>query len=126
MRGRFTFTETIEAMRQLSYKWPQTTRKLVEDKANGTAVMEVLKKEIVGLVPVDPEGGKIDRAHAITPVAEAGNIYLPDASVAPWVHDYVEEFASFPNGVHDDQVDATTQANIYYNKDVFDISSLIS
>lgn len=126
VRGRFTFTETIEAMRQLSYKWPQTTRKLVEDKANGTAVMEVLKKEIVGLVPVDPEGGKIDRAHAITPVAEAGNIYLPDASIAPWVHDYVEEFASFPNGVHDDQVDATTQANIYYNNDAFDISNLIS
>lgn len=57
-----SFTETLDAMRGLSSKWPQTTRKLVEDKANGTAVIDVLKKEIPGIIPVEPFGGKVVRA----------------------------------------------------------------
>ena len=56
VRGRMTFTETLNAMRDLSAKWPQTTRKLVEDKANGTAVIDVLRKEIHGIIPVEPFG----------------------------------------------------------------------
>lgn len=121
-----TFTETLNAMRDLSAKWPQTTRKLVEDKANGTAVIDVLRKEIHGIIPVEPFGGKVVRAHAATAVAEAGNIYIPAASVAPWVSDFVEEMAAFPSGAHDDQVDCYSQANAYYNDNTFDISSLIT
>lgn len=127
VRGRMTFTETLNAMRDLSAKWPQTTRKLVEDKANGAAVIDVLRKEIPGVVPVEPSGGKAARAHAATAVAEAGNVYLPAASAAPWVGDFVEELAAFPSGAHDDQVDCYSQANAYYNeRTAFDVTSLIS
>ena len=125
VRGRMSFTETLRAIRSLSAKWPQAIRKLVEDKANGTAVIDVLRKEIPGLIPVEPEGGKIVRANAVTAVAEAGNIYLPDPSIAPWVHDFVEEHAVFPNGANDDQVDAQTQANTYYNSSSFNLEGLI-
>jgi predicted phage terminase large subunit-like protein len=121
-----TFTETVNAIRSLSSKWPKTSRKLIEDKANGTAVIDVLKKEIHGLIPVEPLGGKIVRAHAVTAVVEAGNVYIPQASAAPWIHDFVEELSSFPSGAHDDQVDAMTQANAYYNdKGKFDIRALL-
>lgn len=126
VRGRMSFTETLDAMRSLSRKWPQTTRKLVEDKANGTAVIEVLKKEIPGIVPVNPEGGKVARAHATTAVAEAGNVYIPSPEIAPWVHDWVEEMSSFPSGAHDDQVDCYSQANAYYNDNTFSIDNLIT
>ncbi len=50
------------------------------------------------------------RAVASAPYAQAGNLYLPNPTIAPWINDYVEEFAVFPNGSNDDQVDATTQA----------------
>lgn len=126
VRGRLSFTETVQAMRQFSAKWPQAARKLVEDKANGTAVMDVLRKELPGLTPVEPFGGKVARAYAVTPYAEAGNIYLPDPTVAPWVMDYVEEMASFPSGKNDDQVDATSQVNAYFNDHTFNISALIN
>ena len=126
VRARMTFTETVQAIRDLSAKWPKTTRKLIEDKANGTAVIDVLKKEIPGLVPVEPMGGKVVRAHAVTAVVEAGNVYIPDATIASWVFDFVEELASFPSATHDDQVDAMTQANAYYNeKGKFNIRNLI-
>ena len=127
VRGRMSFTETLNAMRDLSAKWPQTTRKLVEDKANGTAVIEVLRKEIPGIVPVEPFGGKVVRAHATTAVAEAGNVHIPAANIAPWVGDFVEEMSSFPSGAHDDQVDCYSQANAYYNDSTaIDITSLIT
>jgi len=127
VRARMTFTETVEAIRGLSSKWPQTARKLIEDKANGTAVMDVLRKKVSGLVPVEPMGGKVARAHAVTAAAEAGNVYIPDASIAQWVHDFVEEMSSFPSGKNDDQVDAMTQANAYYNdKGTFNIRALNS
>jgi len=116
VRDKMTFSATIVTMRNLSYKWPTAYRKLIEDKANGTAVIDTLKSEITGLIPVNPEGGKIVRAQAASPLVEAGNICIPAPAIAPWISDFIEEFASFPNGAHDDQVDSMTQANIYFNK----------
>ena len=107
-RARLTFTGTLDAIRKMSAKWPQAKAKLVEDKANGTAVLDTLKREIDGLIAVEPRGGKESRAHAVTPTIEAGDVYLPRA--ASWSAEFCEECAAFPNGAHDDQVDAMTQA----------------
>jgi predicted phage terminase large subunit-like protein len=110
VRGRMDCPATIQAVRRLSAKWPQAYEKVIEDKANGPAVVAMLKHEIAGLIAVNPQGGKESRAQAVSPQIEAGNVYLPDPVVAPWVSDFIEECAAFPNGAHDDQVDAMTQA----------------
>jgi phage terminase large subunit-like protein len=52
---------------------------------------------------------------AVSPLIEAGNVYLPHPMYAPWVNDFIEECAAFPNGAHDDQVDAMTQALLRWN-----------
>lgn len=108
--GRMNFPKTIEAIRAMAEKWPQAHRKLVEDKANGPAVIAMLQTEISGLIAVNPEGGKISRAHAVSAVVEAGNVFLPHPMIAPWVDAYLAELSIFPSGRHDDQVDQTTQA----------------
>jgi predicted phage terminase large subunit-like protein len=108
VRDRMSFTATCAAIRSLSAKWPRADLKLIEDKANGSAVIETLQREVSGIVAVDPQGGKEARARAVSPQVEAGNVFLP--ANAPWVQDYVEEWAAFPRGKHDDQVDGTTQA----------------
>ncbi len=48
-------------------------------------------------------------------LVEAGNVYLPHPDFAPWVNDFIEECIAFPNGAHDDQVDAMTQALLRFN-----------
>jgi predicted phage terminase large subunit-like protein len=73
-------------------------------------VIQMLAYEIPGILPVNPEGGEIARAAAVSPLIEAGNVYLPHPLYAPWVNEFIEECAAFPNGAHDDQVDAMTQA----------------
>lgn len=110
VRARMDCPATLQAIRGLSEKWPATIAKLIEDKANGSAVIQMLNYEIPGLLPVNPQGGKIVRAQAIAPLVEAGNVYLPHPDYAPWVNDFIEECVQFPNGAHDDQVDAMTQA----------------
>jgi predicted phage terminase large subunit-like protein len=107
IRARMGFTETVTALENLSRKWPQAYRVLVEDKANGSAVIDTLKNKIPGLIPVEPRGGKESRANAVTTVFENGHVWLPEA---PWVSDFVEELCSFPLGRHDDMCDAATQA----------------
>jgi len=110
VRGKMGISATMQAIRNMSAKWPKATAKLVEDKANGTAVIELLQREIPGLIPIEPEGGKIVRAQAISYLVEAGNVYLPDPEIASWINDFVEEAAMFPNGENDDQVDCCSQA----------------
>jgi predicted phage terminase large subunit-like protein len=110
MRDRMDCPATVKAVRLLSAKWPYTYAKLIEDKANGSAVIQILRHEVPGLLPVSPEGGKTARASGVSPLIEAGNVYLPHPQYAPWVAAFIEECAAFPNGAHDDQVDAMSQA----------------
>lgn len=110
VRGRMSFPATLTAIKTLSAKWPRARAKLVEDKANGPAIIATLKHDVAGLIAVNPQGGKVVRAQAVSPDIEAGNVYLPDPSIAPWIHDFIEECTAFPTGANDDQVDAMTQA----------------
>jgi predicted phage terminase large subunit-like protein len=115
VRGRMDMPATMQAIRTLSAKHPRARAKLIEDKANGSAVIQMLKRQVSGLIPVNPEGGKIVRAAAASPDVEAGNVFLPDPSIAPWIHDFIEEAASFPNGSNDDMVDCFSQALNYWH-----------
>jgi len=123
VRAHMNFVETCSAIEAMRRSWPQATTVLVEDKANGTAVVDVLKSRIPGLVLVEPEGGKIARAYATQPLFAAGNVWLPHSTIADWIGDWVLEHRRFPKGVNDDQVDAQTQALRYLT--VNDITSWI-
>lgn len=109
---RWDIIKTIAGIEAWDTKWPRAVAKLIEDKANGPAVIQLLKNKIAGLIPVDPKGGKISRAYAASPEVEAGNIYLPHPALYPWVNRFITNCASFPNAAHDDDVDTFTQAII--------------
>ena len=116
LKARMNFPTTLQAIRNMVRKHPKAHAKLVEDKANGPAIIAMLKNEIGGIIAVNPQGGKVARVNAVSPYIESGNVYLPRH--ASWVHDFVEECASFPQGKNDDQVDTMSQALnrfIYYH-----------
>jgi len=108
VRERLDFPETVRAIKAMSARWPQSHQKFVEDKANGPAVMSQLKSELPGLTPVEPDGSKEARASAVSAFIEAGNVWLP--RFHPGADELVEEATAFPNGAHDDTVDAASQA----------------
>jgi predicted phage terminase large subunit-like protein len=115
--ARLSFTDTCTALKRVASLFPQVYKKLVEDKANGTAVIDSLKKTVPGLIPIVPVQHKRARAEAVSPFVRAGNVYLPTAELAAmeasisWdVEAFITECTGFPNATHDDQVDQASQA----------------
>jgi predicted phage terminase large subunit-like protein len=117
VRARMSFTKTVGEVVKLKNEWPKVREILIEDKANGPAVIDTLKGSVSGIIPIEPDGSKLARAHAVTSYWEAGNVWLPQPDWSDHlfrgdgkVKELVGELTAFPAGANDDQVDATTQA----------------
>jgi len=117
-RKKMGFVETIQAVLYMNAKWPQANENVVEEKANGSAVIDTLKSKIPGMIAYNPIESKESRIIAVSPQIEAGNVWLPDVEKYPWVEDYIEELAIFPNGEYDDRVDSTSQALLRLGKNM--------
>jgi len=115
IRGHLNAEECVLAIRATTAKWPRALAKLIEDKANGPAVIQMLSKKVAGVIPINPKASKDARLAAVIPFIAAGNVHLPEGEIAPWVGDFIEECAAFPKGANDDCVDAMTQALNYLN-----------
>jgi predicted phage terminase large subunit-like protein len=119
IRERLSFVDTVKEMLRVHNMFPNQRFMLVEDKANGPAVVSTLKNKIPALITYSPKESKESRANAVSPQYEAGNIWLPDKYYEPnrsrhaWcmkhLDDYIEEHKNFPFGGNDDTVDMTTQ-----------------
>ena len=115
--ARLSFTDTCTALERVARLFPDAHRKLVEDKANGTAVIDSLKKTVAGIIPIVPVQHKRARAEAVSPFIRAGNVHLPTSQLAVMapeitfdIEAFITECTGFPNAAHDDQVDQASQA----------------
>lgn len=82
----------------------------IEDKGSGTALIQQLRSESHSIpypTAFVPKDDKLTRLHAQSAHIEAGHVLLPER--APWLEDVRTEIAAFPQGRHDDQVDANSQ-----------------
>ena len=80
----------------------------VEDKVSGTGLIQKLKREGIPIVPIQRNVDKVTRAFDAAPYIQSGNVYLLRS--VPHLADFLAESAVFPNGVHDDMIDATMSA----------------
>ncbi len=84
---------------------------LVEDKANGAAVISRLKANVSGVIEIEPEGGKIARMYATSPEWQAGDWYVERN--AAWTEPFLQQITMFPSSRHDDMADMMSQASIW-------------
>lgn len=110
IRKRMSFTESLSAVIQMRAMFPQTFKILIEDSANGPAIIDALKHRVPGIIPVKAEKSKEARLSAVSPLYESGNVWYPDPKNCSWIHEHIDELLKFPNAKHDDTVDAATQA----------------
>lgn len=108
VKKHLSFPDTIVEVRRLRAMYPECKTTLIEDRANGSAIIRMLRYEMTGIIPVQPIGSKMARVQAVLGAIESGNVKLPKHK--RFTGDFVEECASFPNAAHDDQVDAMSQA----------------
>ncbi len=138
LRGQWNQTQTKTAIVLMAVRHPRIRKHYIENTGNGPEVMAELRRAqpkyevseevrsqlgitdeelpkvnalfrrgMGGLIAVNVKGKKRVRARAQTPLVEAGNVHLPETEYA---EGFVNEAAAFPNGSHDDQVDAWSQA----------------
>lgn len=124
IRGQWKYVEAKKRLLAFFVKWHFILAKLIENKANGPAVINDLTESegMSGIIPIDPKdfgGDKVSRANSVTPVCEAGNVFLPFEGTAEHEGDKVGreitpliigELEQFPMGPTNDIVDAFTQA----------------
>ncbi len=110
LNRRLSFTETLQALRSTKKLYPDAVRVLIEDKANGSAVIDSLSREMF-CIAVEPKGGKVSRVNAVSPAIESGHVFLPQGE--PWLEAFLEQWTAFPASAHDDMVDSSTQALSY-------------
>jgi len=117
VRDHMNMVDVMHEVRLMQQQFPQAVAKLIEESANGIAILQVMQHEVRGMIPVKTKGqSKDQRLEAVKPLIHAGNVFLPeepDGTKAAWVWEFVEECAAFPHGTHDDQMDAMTQALKY-------------
>jgi predicted phage terminase large subunit-like protein len=92
---------------------------LIEAKASGLSLIQDLRQANLPAIPYNPgSADKINRAHQMSPILELDCLWIPESGKeigkpVTWARDFIAELTVFPNGSHDDQVDAATQSIIY-------------
>lgn len=115
-RGRYDIIQQRDAIREMYAKYPQIRAMLIEKKANGEAVQRVLRREIPGILLIDPRdigaGDKEARLSACAIDFEANNVKFPHPSLpgCSWVELAIDELTLFPKTPNDDIVDAVSMA----------------
>ena len=111
IRGKWDFPELKQRLIRENNRWRGKGLRAVyiEDKASGQSLIQELKRESgIAIIPYKVVHDKVARVNAILPLVEGGRVFIPNT--ANWLDEFIDETVSFPNGNHDDQVDAMTIA----------------
>jgi predicted phage terminase large subunit-like protein len=109
-KGRITFPELCKEAEDIDEEYRPDIH-LVERKGSGISLIQELRLRGLPVAEYMPDRDKISRAHATTPVAQAGRIWIPEGK--HWAADFMKEVLGFPFFANDDQVDAFTQAVLW-------------
>jgi predicted phage terminase large subunit-like protein len=127
VKGKWNFTANVAQIKEFTKKWPTSGAKLIEDKASGPDIVDHLTGQLTGLILSDGQEDKEERAHAISYLWEAGNVYVPgrpptkeskkpDFSMVPWMggqYGFYEEVTRYPKSKWTDQAITMSQALKY-------------
>jgi predicted phage terminase large subunit-like protein len=113
---RLNIIGTMAALQTMTRQYPKALDKLIENKANGPAVVTLLKNKVPGVTLVEPAGSKPARASVASVAFSGGDFYLPHPDLAPWVWMVMKQLEGFPKASYDDLVDMISQAVVQLRK----------
>lgn len=117
-KDRLEFPELKARAMEVYQEWEPDTL-MIEGKASGLPLIHELRQlgiPVSEFTPTRASGDKIMRANSISDMFASGIVWAPETK---WADDVIEECASFPNGSHDDFVDAVIMAMMRYRQGGF-------
>jgi predicted phage terminase large subunit-like protein len=112
------FPELKQRALDVYQEWQPDTM-LIEAKASGLPLIHELRQigiPVSEFTPTRASGDKIMRANSISDMFASGIVWAPETR---WADEVIEECSSFPNGAHDDYVDAVIMALMRYRQGGF-------
>jgi predicted phage terminase large subunit-like protein len=107
IRQRLSFPDLEDRMKNLC-RTHRCMMPIIEDASIGTTLIQSLRRDgTIAPHAFKPKDGKVLRAHAVSSFIRNGQVLLPENH--PLLHDLQQEVTAFPNGRHDDMVDAIVQ-----------------
>lgn len=121
---RMGFLETVDKIKSICKDFPDIDELVIEDKANGSAIIDVLhyEKGMPPVVAVTPLGGKFARAQATSNFIATGAVHIPNFTTEEEIdiewdnreqltgrQKFIKQHSTFPYGKRDDMVDSETQ-----------------
>jgi predicted phage terminase large subunit-like protein len=105
---------------------------LIEEKGSGLSLRQDIRQAGVPAAAYNPgHADKVARAHMAAPFVELGIFWIPESRKEPgeftkWARPMLKHFEDFPNGEHDDHVDAFTQTVLWFrNNDLLKLPQVI-
>ena len=98
---RMSFKDSIKAVHRIDRRHPGIEGHLVEDAANGPAIVNILEDEIPAMNLIPPKGGKEERMEACSPQWSAGNVWIPHPYMPGyrWSGEVQEQILNFPTSI---------------------------
>jgi predicted phage terminase large subunit-like protein len=120
IRARMGLPEQLDAFARIIAAHPTAYHKEIEEKANGAAVISLVKDKIPGIASNKPQTSKGARLAAVSPLYKTKNMWYPRAATHPWVKNNVYEVTRMTlagsKASHDDTVDTATMAGAYFGR----------
>jgi predicted phage terminase large subunit-like protein len=100
-------TVLMNKIKEVRSRWGNSVPVLIENKANGLAAIQLLRKEMSGILEATPTKDKVERAIVVKYLFDAGDVNFSTHGLV-W-GEIQSQFTQFPHGKHDDIVDAVVQ-----------------
>lgn len=111
---RADITVLMQKVREVRSRWGQTTPILIENKSNGLAAIQLLRKEMSGVLEINPIKDKVERALVVKYLFDSENVYFAVRGLV--FGDILSQFTQFPHTKHDDIVDSVVHGITWLQK----------
>lgn len=105
------FSGTLKAVELVLARFPEANAILIEEKANGAALIELMRKKFPNVIALVPKTSKLARAHAANVYYQARSVFHLEG--AAWLGRKETSLKHFPKGRRNDDVDTTSQALLW-------------
>lgn len=106
-KGHWSFAQTQEQMARLAAYWKPNIVGIENQAYQAAAVQEARRNLTFAVQEVRADRDKVTRSRLPASLAEAGKLFVAHGL---WTDAFLNEVAAFPNGGHDDMVDALSIA----------------
>lgn len=117
---QYNFVELVNCITTLIHSYPNYSAILIEGRASGDALADILRTKFPRIMVVEPTKSKVERFQSCLPEFHAGNVWLPPMHIHKNIWEYKKQLLNFTGEKKnkDDLVDSTSMFLNYIRENI--------